>query len=103
MVLTQKQKTSKNVTQTWYSPLPVVMEIDEISDEWGISKNKLLNLIAVFGLQNKDKLKEALLAEGRDSNQDPHHQTANTYFSTSNGAITESLTTQEDTQEVKVS
>jgi hypothetical protein len=36
------------------------MDLDQTSEEWDISRNKLLNLIVAFGLQNKDKLKEAI-------------------------------------------
>lgn len=60
MVLTQKQMSARSVTHTVFTPLSVAVELDDLSQDWGISRNKLLNLIIAFGLQNKDKLKEAL-------------------------------------------
>jgi hypothetical protein len=70
LAITQKQRAARSITQTVYYSLPLAVEIDDTAEELGISKNKLINLCTTFGLQNKDKLKEALSGK-QVSNQNP--------------------------------
>jgi hypothetical protein len=52
---TQKQLETQRVMRSLYIPLPLAEQIDETSEQYGLSANKLISLLVIAGL-NDDKI-----------------------------------------------
>ena len=63
MPITQKQMKDGRITRSVYFPLSVAYEIEERSQELGISWNKLINRLVVAALNDEKILNSALCGE----------------------------------------
>lgn len=76
--ITAKQIADRKITQTVFYPLALAVDLDKAAEEFGISRNKLINACTTLGLQDKEKLKEMLLEGGRRATNSNPHQPAYT-------------------------
>jgi hypothetical protein len=59
--ITPKQIADRKITQTVFIPLPLAIDLDNAANELGVSRNKIINVCTTLGLQDKAKLRNALL------------------------------------------
>lgn len=56
MVITEKHKAARKITQTIFIPLYRAIELEQEANRRGVSRNKLINSYIDYGMAHKDEV-----------------------------------------------